>query len=109
MIPANAYEKALVSPIQSLLVVFGLWKAVILIAAICSPGTGYDTSSHLYQEGASGSDDLLLKAATHVGARLSSWDAIYFTEIAQNGYYHEQFYMAGYGWTSLISYFSSGL
>lgn len=108
MIPAKAYEKALVSPIQSLLVVFGLWKTIVLVAALCSPGPGYDSSGVLYQPDVADSG-VLEKIAAHVGSRLSSWDAIYFTEIAKNGYYHEQFYMAGYGWTSLISYFSSGL
>lgn len=95
------------SPHQSLLYLFVAYKTLILLIALCSPGPGYDTSASLLALPAS--DGSYVTALLELLAeKLTSWDAIYFTTVARRGYLHEQEWAFGWGWTSLISFFSSG-
>ncbi|KAK9473634.1 GPI mannosyltransferase 2 [Dipodascopsis tothii] len=44
----------------------------------------------------------LHRAIAYVLARLTVWDTVFFTAIAERGYVYEQEYAFGWGWTSLI-------
>lgn len=99
------------NPLRSLLTLFVVYKALILFVATFTPGPGYDTSTHLYE-------DQISKEAKNCGAiawvlkvvakNLTRWDALFFTRVADKGYVVEQYWAFGYGWTQLISYFSTG-
>ena len=87
-----------------------VWKLLLLCIAIVSPGAGYDTSTTLLQ-----SDNKLASLTSSfrlvVPLKLESlvrWDAIYFIEIAQNGYIWEQEWAFGWGFTRLIALISKG-
>lgn len=43
-----------------------------------------------------------------VAKNLTRWDALFFTRVADKGYVVEQYWAFGYGWTQLMSYFSTG-
>ena len=87
-----------------------VWKSLLLCIAIVSPGAGYDTSTtllHLDDQLA----NLTSKSGLGIPLKLESlvrWDAIYFTQIAQNGYIWEQEWAFGWGFTRLIALISKG-
>lgn len=95
------------SPHQSLLYLFIAYKALILFIALFSPGPGYDTSATLLTPPA-GNGSSLTALFELVAEKLTSWDAIYFTTVARRGYLYEQEWAFAWGWTHLISFFSSG-
>ena len=87
-----------------------VWKLLLLCIAIVSPGAGYDTSTTLLQ-----SDDKLANLTSKSGLgfplrweSLVRWDAIYFTQIARNGYIWEQEWAFGWGFTRLMALVSKG-
>ncbi len=43
--PRNAIEY----PVRTLVILWAIYKAIILLIAIPTPGPGYDTSTHLYE------------------------------------------------------------
>lgn len=84
-------------PVQTLAVAFLGWKALLLaIAAGTRVGSTYDTSTTLMLAGLNQSQPALL-------TRLTSWDAIYFVQIARRGYLFEQEWAFGYGLPAIIS------
>ena len=95
------------SPHHSLLYLFVAYKSLLLLIALCSPGPGYDTSSTLLTPPTTNGSSLtaLLELLTE---KLTSWDAVYFTTTARRGYLYEQEWAFAWGWTRLISFFSSG-
>lgn len=97
------------SPYESLVALFVVWKSLLLFIAACSPGLGYDTSASLYESygNASGSG-IATALLSHVSDKLTRWDAIYFCKIAARGYLYEQEWAFGWGWTSLVAFFSHG-
>ena len=82
-----AYPKA------SLAVLYILWKFFLLLVAISSPGSGYDTST-----------SLLPQPQSLLTSKLVRWDAIYFTQIAQRGYVFEQEWAFGWGYTRMLKF-----
>lgn len=94
-------------PHQSLLYLFIAYKSLLLIIALCSPGPGYDTSASLLQLPADNGSSLTALFEL-LAEKLTSWDAIYFTTVARRGYLYEQEWAFAWGWTHLISFFSSG-
>ena len=97
-------------PKLALVLCFLVWKLLLFCIAIVSPGAGYDTSTTLLQL-----DDPLANLTFKSGLgfppkveRLVRWDAIYFTQIAQNGYVWEQEWAFGWGFTRLIALISKG-
>lgn len=95
------------SPHQSLLFLFIAYKSLILLIALCSPGPGYDTSATLLTPPAINGSSLT-GLFELIAEKLTSWDAIYFTTVARRGYLYEQEWAFAWGWTQLISFFSSG-
>jgi phosphatidylinositol glycan class V len=98
------------SPVKSLVGLFVAWKSLLLLVACCSPGPGYDTSTGLYQPHADGVEDSgIIALLSFVSDKLTRWDAIYFSKIANRGYLFEQEWAFGWGFTRLISLFSEGM
>ncbi|KAL4976636.1 GPI mannosyltransferase 2 [Aspergillus desertorum] len=82
-------------PVKALSVAFWLWKAILFVAIIGSPGLGYDTSSSLLPLLGNGSVEAA-PGKKHVSFQLPiplkfvRWDSIYFVHIGQIGYVFEQ-------------------
>lgn len=95
-------------PIKTLLLLFILWKSLLFVLVICSPGPGYDTSTALFfhQKSNNGDQSTWWKLLSHKFVR---WDAIYFTQIAHRGYLLEQEWAFGYGYTHLLGLLSLGI
>lgn len=88
-------------PARTLITVFAAWKLfLILIAAGSTVGPAYDTSGSITLAAASSSNS----SAPTLLARLTSWDAIYFTQAARRGYLFEQEWAFGTGLTLVIEY-----
>jgi hypothetical protein len=90
--------------LRQLVLVFLLWKALLLgLAAFC-PGPGYDTSAlilidpsmnrHNNFSGLSRTDRLTLN--------LFRWDAIYFVKAAERGQLHEQEWAFSWAYSRLL-------
>jgi phosphatidylinositol glycan class V len=107
MLSSSLPFKPLASPRKTLLALFILWKSILLLIAVCSPGPGYDTSTTLAFEGAA-NDNAVVSLLTHLCTKLTRWDAIYFTKVARRGYLFEQEWAFGWGFTKWINFFASG-
>lgn len=100
-------SKAVASPYRTLLVTFVLWKTILLLVALSSPGIGYDTSTDLlfgdkYPEHSQNQDSVLLHVLSRLGLRFTRWDAIYFVTSAERGYIYEQEWAFGWGFSKAI-------
>jgi phosphatidylinositol glycan class V len=94
-------------PILGLSAVFLLWKALLLLVALASPGPGYDSSTTLLHFSQSPSP-----VETHewpVLSKLVRWDAIYFIQIAQRGHVFEQEWAFGKGLSTDLSWHSRSM
>lgn len=92
---------ALYRPVRTLIAVFAAWKLfLLLIAAGSTVGPAYDTSGSITLDAASSHN----ASAPALLARLTSWDAIYFTQVARRGYLFEQEWAFGSGLTIAIEY-----
>lgn len=103
-------------PISSLTACFVIWKLILVLVIITSPGPGYDTSTTLLTSPVPKSGEIRETPASPFKSpllRLSllkfiRWDAIYFIRIAERGYLFEQEWAFGWGYTRLLSTLSSG-
>ena len=122
----NPIKRPFERPILTLTLVFILWKLLLLLIALTSPGHGYDTSTHLFiardkdgninsnRETAITSEDVisvqtqrpLHQWSSRLLTNLFRWDVIYFVEIAERGYTFEQEWAFGWGYTRLLSWAS---
>ncbi|KAL2350110.1 GPI mannosyltransferase 2 [Cryomyces antarcticus] len=104
----KAYDRSLDSPLKTLFLVFILWKLLLLLIAVLSPGPGYDTSTVILLRSSLTSSEHGVSTAESLIARLTikllRWDAIYFAKIAERGYLHEQEWAFGWGFTRLVSF-----
>ncbi|TLS24090.1 hypothetical protein PpBr36_08514 [Pyricularia pennisetigena] len=93
------------SPTWTIVRLFALWKAALLLVAAGSAlvGPAYDTSASLLLAPASNSSSSMFLA------RLSSWDVIYFVQQAQRGYVFEQEWAFGEGLPRIITRALRGL
>lgn len=88
-------------PVRTLVTTFTAWKLFLfLIAAGSTVGPAYDTSGTITLDIASPSNS----SAPTLLARLTSWDAIYFTQVARRGYLFEQEWAFGSGLTIVIEF-----
>ena len=93
-------------PIVSLSTIFVVWKSIIILTALASPGVGYDTCAGLLS--------FDMNATTHFSdtpgqaqsqwLKFVRWDAIYFTQMAEHGHVYEQEWAFGIGLSSAISW-----
>ena len=103
--------KSLTTPRLSLTIYFIVWKLILLLVALTSPGIGYDTSTTLISnsiDGTGTSTSLSEAIAGELSRKLVRWDAIYFTQIAQRGYLFEQEWAFGWGFTRLLAFAGRG-
>jgi len=106
----TALKDPLKNPIQSLSLVFILWKTLLFIVAFLSPGPGYDTSTNLlfHDESLNTIDNnWSAVVASHIVSRLVRWDAIYFVQTSHREYVHEQEYAFGMGFSQSVSLLTS--
>ncbi|KAI9884673.1 MAG: hypothetical protein M1823_003556 [Watsoniomyces obsoletus] len=96
--------------LRSVLVLFGFWKALLLLVAIASPGVGYDTSSslllHQHDPRSAGHATDGISNLPLLG-KLVRWDAIYLMQSAQRGYQFEQEWAFGTGFPTLVNVLTS--
>lgn len=100
-------------PYQSLLVIFVSWKALLLLFAVFTPGSAYDTSTTLLEVNRNASNldrnGPLMIILSLITTKLTRWDAIYFTEAARRGYTFEQEWAFSYSFSGLIRTFTNAL
>lgn len=101
------YTQSLFHPIKSLTLAFWVWKALLGLVIIGSPGPGYDTSTTL-AEGAELTADFGQLGYPSTLLKFVRWDSIYLVRIAERGYLFEQEWAFGYGYTRLLSLLASG-
>lgn len=101
------WTRPLHRPIRSLVVLCVAWKLLLLLIAVLSPGTGYDTSASLFSQSAAEARKLPL-AVQYILGKLIRWDAIYFVKTAGRGYVFEQEWAFGWGFSRLISLCAAG-
>lgn len=100
-------------PIKSLILIFVLWKFVLVLLAVASPVPGYDTSSlilirghhphashHNFHSG-------FCTIRERFAINLVRWDAIYFVKTAERGYVNEQEWAFSWVFTRLIAFVAS--
>jgi phosphatidylinositol glycan class V len=119
----SAAAAALRNPTQTLIAAFAAWKVFLLAVAVgsCFVGAAYDTSASLLAPPLDGRGLVGLgntstpTAATSISTttttlvtRLTSWDAIYFTQTARRGYLFEQEWAFGTGLPLVIFYLGKG-
>jgi phosphatidylinositol glycan class V len=107
-----SFRISLNHPYKSLLAVFVIWKTLLLLLAVFSPGPGYDTSTtlgRLSPDATNADGDGPFTAILRlISTKLTRWDAIYFTEVASRGYIFEQEWAWGLGFTKLINFVANG-
>ncbi|KAB5583256.1 GPI mannosyltransferase 2 [Coniochaeta sp. 2T2.1] len=98
-------QDAVRHPVRTIIAVFAAWKLFLFLIAAGSTvvGPAYDTSASLALDAASaGKTNSSGSAYPKVLARLTSWDAIYYTQVARRGYLYEQEWAFGSGLTIVI-------
>ncbi|KAL4752929.1 hypothetical protein BDW72DRAFT_169952 [Aspergillus terricola var. indicus] len=99
-------------PVISLSVAFWIWKAILFVAIISSPGLGYDTSSSLLPLLANGSVEAApdnKNLSLPIPLKFVRWDSIYFVHIGQTGYVFEQEWAFSSTYGYLVNFLSSFL
>ncbi|EPE27038.1 hypothetical protein GLAREA_02952 [Glarea lozoyensis ATCC 20868] len=107
-------SRLLENPLRSLVVLFIVWKTLLILLACCSPGPGYDTSTLLLPPWKPSHGNLehptgLSQAVSYVSSKLTRWDAIYFVQASKRGYVFEQEWAFGWGFTRLIKLIANGI
>ncbi|PYH64215.1 DUF409 domain protein [Aspergillus vadensis CBS 113365] len=97
-------------PYRSLFSVFLLWKALLLLLAILTPGPGYDTSTTLFpwHKNTSEIEGIIPSTLRRISTKLTRWDSIYFTEAARRGHLFEQEWAFSYAFSKFINLLASG-
>ena len=95
-------------PYVQILVAFLSWKFLLYTIACVTPSPAYDTSTRLaWFPGTvpshAGLDHVGSRLVKRLCDRLTRWDAVYFTKIAERGYANEQEWAFGWGYTRAIA------
>lgn len=104
----NLFHQPLVHPVRTLLFLATCWRVSLAIAIVLSPGMGYDTSTAILRRQAGAAQCLGDTCKAHgffdvFALKLTRWDAIYFTQIAERGYVYEQEWAFGWAYTTAVS------
>ena len=100
-------------PTKSLVLIFVLWKFVLVLLAVASPVPGYDTSSlilirgHHLHASHRNSHSEFCTTRERFAINLVRWDAIYFVKTAERGYVNEQEWAFSWVFTRLIAFVAS--
>jgi phosphatidylinositol glycan class V len=99
-------------PVLLLFLLFALWKAILFVIILCSPGPGYDTSTTLLElTNPLPNDQPALRSSsptlTPSLLKLVRWDAIYFSQLSHRGHVFEQEWAFGIGLSGPISFIST--
>ncbi|KAF2493155.1 mannosyltransferase [Lophium mytilinum] len=106
----NPYVRPLEHPLKTLTLLFLLWKALLLLVAVASPGPGYDTSTAILKRagvlstGEKGTSSILHVLGERLALKLMRWDAIYFVKSAERGNLNEQDWAFSWAFSRLIHY-----
>lgn len=84
--------------VSQLIVLFWLWKSLLLSVVFLAPGPGYDTSSTLLLD----IDDSNTSWSRFLALKFLRWDAVYYTEQTRLGYATEQEWAFGPGYPASI-------
>jgi hypothetical protein len=97
-------------PIVSLSTVFVVWKSIIILTTLASPGVGYDTCASLlwFDKNATSLTSNTPGQLQSQWLKFVRWDAIYFTQMAEHGHVYEQEWAFGIGLSSTISWIAKG-
>ncbi|KAF1911206.1 GPI mannosyltransferase 2 [Ampelomyces quisqualis] len=98
---ANAQRKG---HLKTLVLVFVLWKVLLLTLAAFCPGPGYDTSALILMDPSVDRHESFLKSSRpdRLTLNLFRWDALYFVEGAQRGKTHEQEWAFSWAYSWLL-------
>lgn len=107
--------QTLQAQLTSLACLFLVWKTLIALVILASPGPGYDTSTSILQDIAEEPYPAWLSQVPRQIPRLTPyrlryvrWDAIYFVSLIQRGYLYEQEWAFGTGFVRTASFLTSG-
>ncbi|KAL8703578.1 MAG: hypothetical protein Q9201_003251 [Fulgogasparrea decipioides] len=93
-------------PKASLTCLFCIWKLLLLTVAYTSPAPGYDTSTTILTSTTdqyADSKSCITEILQVLVIKLTRWDAIYFTQVAQRGALFEQEWAFGWGFARFLS------
>jgi Mannosyltransferase (PIG-V) len=94
-------------PFYGLTIIFLSWKTLLFVAALASPGPGYDTSTTLQLLPSSPFQSELTNISNiPLISKFVRWDAIYYIQVAQRGHLHEQEWAFGQGVSTHLSWSS---
>ncbi|KAI5789086.1 GPI mannosyltransferase 2 [Geopyxis carbonaria] len=88
---------------------FAAWKFILCLIAIITPSPAYDTSTMIILLHSLEDRNwptlwkITINTLSEICERLTRWDAIYFSKIAQRGYINEQEWAFGWGYTQLMT------
>lgn len=109
MLRFSIFSAPLDHPKSTLIVLFFLWKTFLLLVVAYSPGPGWDTSTYLLHPDTDGTANQLLPGLSLITKKLTRWDGIWFTTIAQRSYLFEQDWAFGWGFTRILAFFANGI
>jgi phosphatidylinositol glycan class V len=90
--------------LRLLILVFALWKALLLTLAVFCPGPGYDTSALILVDPNADRHEFFLKSSRphRLTLNLFRWDALYYVGGAQRGKLHEQEWAFSWAYSWLL-------
>jgi phosphatidylinositol glycan class V len=91
---------------RQLVVVFCLWKALLLTLAAFCPGPGYDTSALILLDPSANRHKNFsqISWADRLTLNLFRWDALYFVKAAERGKFHEQEWAFSWAYSKLLGF-----
>jgi phosphatidylinositol glycan class V len=92
--------------LKILVIVFVLWKILLLMIAAFCPGPGYDTSALILIDPGVDRHESFSKSSLpdRLTLNLFRWDALYYVGGAQNGKIHEQEWAFSWAFSQLLGF-----